>query len=85
MEWRITVKKSHFLKASFTIEAGIVGVFLLVFLGMAIQYEIKIMNEMLDQTKAERTIQQQWRLGQEIERYFQYRELEEILKQRTGG
>ena len=39
------------LGASYTIEAGIVGVFLVTFLGMGISYEINHMNQILIEMK----------------------------------
>lgn len=76
---------SFSLKASYTVEAGIVCVFLITFLGMAISYEINHMDQILGVIQKEQRESESWRLGKEVEQYLKYRELKEIVDDVIGG
>lgn len=73
------------LRASYTIEAGIVGVFLVTFLGMGISYEINHMNQILDTVEKERIEKERWEMNEELEQYLKYHEIKDLLDEVIGG
>ena len=73
------------LRASYTIEAGIVGVFLVTFLGMGSSYEINHMNQILDTVEKERIEKERWEMNEELEQYLKYHEIKDLLDEVIGG
>lgn len=79
------VVKRWRIKASYTIEAGIVGVFLISFLGMGISYELHYMDHILEKIQKERITKEHWNMSKEVEQYLKYREIKDLVDEVIGG
>lgn len=73
------------MKASYTIEAGVVGVFLVTFLGMAISFEMNHMDQILDNIEKECVEKEQWDMNEELEQFLKYHEIKDLLDEVIGG
>ncbi len=80
-----TMDNRRKMNASYTIEAGIVGVFLISFLGMGISYELHHMDHILENIQKERITKEQWNMSDEIEQYLKYREIKDLVDEVIGG